>query len=136
MTPAVKAGLVYFVLAFAAGFLLGTFRVTFLLPRFGPTVAVLIEIPMLLAICWNACGIVLRHLPVPNAATQRLVMGVVAFGCLMVAEIAFATLAFGQSLSQHFTNYATAPGAIGLTGQVLFALIPLVRRAAETGGDG
>lgn len=135
MPQPVKASLIYFVLVFAAGFLLGTFRVTFLVPRFGPTMAVLIEVPIMLAISWNACGIVLRHVPVPDALAQRAVVAGVAFGCLLLAETALGLLAFGHPLSQQLAHYASAPGALGLIGQVLFALIPLARQAADIGGD-
>ena len=131
MTQTVKAGFIYFVLVFAAGFMLGTIRVTFLIPRFGPTTAVLVELPIILAVAWNVCGIVLRHVEVAAEFGPRLVMGTVAFVVLMLAETALATLAFSQTIPEIAAQYSTAHGAIGLAGQAIFASIPLLRLAAE-----
>lgn len=131
MSDAIKAGIIFSVLVFLVGSLLGTIRELYLVPRFGQELAVLIELPVILAISWNACGVVLRHVPVPAAIGPRFVMGAVALGLLLLAEIALATIGFGQSIAAIFARYATAPGAIGLVGQGLFGLIPVARLAAD-----
>jgi hypothetical protein len=82
---ALKAGLVYFTLVFAAGFALGTVRVLFLVPAVGETVAVLTELPVMLTIAcrltisWIACRFVVARLRVPAVLSDRIVMGVFAF---------------------------------------------------------
>jgi hypothetical protein len=131
MSDIIKAGIIYSILVFLVGSLLGTIRELYLVPRFGPDLAVLIELPVILAISWNACGIVLRHVPVPAAVGPRLVMGIVALGLLLLAEMALATIGFGQTMTTVVAQYATAPGAVGLAGQVLFGLIPIARLAAD-----
>ncbi len=53
---AVLAGVLYFGLVFALGFILGTLRVLVLEPRLGSTGAVLLELPVMLAASWLLCG--------------------------------------------------------------------------------
>ena len=132
MSDTIKAGIIFSILVFLVGSLLGTIRELYLVPRYGPDMAVLIELPVILAISWNACGIVLRHVPVPAKIGPRLIMGMVALGLLLLAEIALATIGFGQSMATILTQYATPPGAIGLAGQVAFGLIPVARLVAAS----
>jgi hypothetical protein len=46
----VKAGVVYFALVFGAGFVLGTIRTLWVVPRFGTRMAELMEMPIMLAV--------------------------------------------------------------------------------------
>ncbi len=61
MKRAVEAAVVYAALVFAAGFVLGVLRVLLLAPQLGALVAVLVELPAMLAIAWVACGFSLRR---------------------------------------------------------------------------
>jgi len=45
-----KAAVVYFVLVFGTGFVLGPIRILFLVPRFGVRVAELMEFPVMLVV--------------------------------------------------------------------------------------
>ena len=56
------------------------------------------------------------------------------FGLLMAAEAAGAMLIFGRSLAEHATSYARPAGAIGLAGQTIFALIPVLRQSRGVSG--
>lgn len=126
MPRGLSAGPAYFGLVFAAGFVLGTLRTLWLAPALGELGAVALELPVMLAVSWLACGAVLRRRPLP-ALPDRAVMGASAFALLMAAEAALA-LALGVPLPAHLAAYAEAPRALGLAGQIAFALIPLVRR--------
>ncbi|HSF62739.1 MAG TPA: hypothetical protein VLA78_00005 [Paracoccaceae bacterium] len=121
--PLLTAALAYFALVFAAGFALGTARVLLLAPRLGETGAVALELPVMIALSWLSASWVLRRRPLPPGA-PRLAMGAVAFALLMGAEAALAVLAFGQTPAAWAAALATPPGALGLAGQILFALIP------------
>lgn len=127
MARAVKAGIAYFAIVFAAGFLLGTLRVLVLAPRLGEQSAVLAEMPVILAISWVACGWIVRRFGVPAILAARLTMGGVAFALLMGAEIGASVLAFGRTLAEHFAAYRTAPSRLGLAGQAAFALFPAIQ---------
>lgn len=130
MRRAVIAGAVYFLLVFAVGFALGTFRVLVLLPRIGELAAVLLELPVMLAISWILAGRLVARFGVPAAIPARLMMGSVGFALLMVAEMWLAVSLFGQPMAAHLAHYATWPGAIGLAGQAGFGLMPLFRLRA------
>ena len=116
---------VYFGLVFAAAFALGALRVTVVVPRLGTLMAVLIEVPIVLGISWIVCRQVVRLFDVPSEWLPRLVMGILAFILLMIAEPAIAIFGFGRSLTQYFGEFRTTAGLIGLLGQIAFALIPV-----------
>jgi hypothetical protein len=126
MRPAVKAGAFYFALVFLVGFALGTVRVLMLVPRVGALRAVMLETPVILIASWTICGWLLRRFRVPACAGARLAMGCVAFILLMLAE-ALLSLAIGRGPVAYLASFATAEGALGLAGQLVFALFPLVR---------
>jgi hypothetical protein len=123
MRTVLTAAVAYWALVFAAGFALGTLRVTLIAPAIGALAAVACELPLMLLASWWGALVVLRRWPLPDRAA-RLAMGALAFAMLMVAEAALARLAFGQSLTEWAALLATAPGALGIAGQLAFALIP------------
>lgn len=126
MSAIVKAALAYVIPVFAAAFVIGAVRVTLVAPALGPLVAVALEVPLVLALSWWMAGRVLRRWPLNNG--QRLAMALLAFTVLMLIELATA-LGFGQTAAQFLTAMTTPAGALGLAGQIGFALIPLFRQA-------
>jgi hypothetical protein len=123
MAPVVKAAIAYVTPVFALAFLLGALRVTLIAPRTGPLVAVALEVPLVLTVSWWAAGRVLHRWP----RVSRPAMAFVSFALLMLLELATA-IAFGQTLAQFLMAMTTPEGALGLVGQIGFALIPLVRQ--------
>lgn len=123
-----KAGAAYFAIVFAAGFALGTIRALLIGPAIGETAAVAVELPLMLAISWLACGWVLARIVVAGTLGARLAMGGWAFGMLMAAEVGVSTLFMDRSLAQHIAHYGTAPALLGLAGQIAFASFPLFSR--------
>jgi hypothetical protein len=132
----VAAALAYFGLVFALGFVLGTVRTLLLAPRVGPTVAVAIELPFMIAASWFACGWCLRRFAVPRASGDRIAMGAIAFGLLMLGELAVSVMLAGRGVAAHFALYALGEHQLGLAGQIVFALLPLLRRATPGPADG
>ena len=133
MQSALKAGFVYFTSVFAVGFMLGTVRVMALAPRLGESLAVVIEMPVMLTVSWMVCRRLIARYSVPGGLSPRLVMGGLAYGLLMVAEIAVSIIGFGHTIFQHFASYLTAAGMMGLLGQFAFALFPAIQLRARTG---
>ncbi|MFK7938899.1 MAG: hypothetical protein AB8B82_05940 [Roseovarius sp.] len=117
-------GLAYVIAAFAFGFVLGTLRVFGLVPWLGETLAVLLELPVMLGFCWWVSAKIISGFNVPSHLTARLWMGGLAFGLLMLAELGLSIFGFGQTISGHFAQYLSLHGLLGLTGQVVFGLIP------------
>lgn len=121
-----RAAIVYVGVVFAAGFVFGTIRVFLTAPLLGELSAVLLELPIMLFVSWLACG---RSARVFGVRRRRgaLVMGAAAFALLMIAELALSVLAFGRSPAESLGAFGTPAGIVGLTGQVVFGLMPLFR---------
>jgi hypothetical protein len=114
---------------FACGFVLGAVRVVWIAPRLGELPAVLIESPVMLLASWLACGATMRAFGVRGRGAS-LVMGATAFALLMLAELALARFAFGRSPAEFLRSLGAPAGAVGLAGQIVFALLPLLRSRA------
>ncbi len=121
------AALVYFLIVFACAFLMGMFRVLVMVPAIGEMAAVAIEVPLILVISWFAAARTIAHFQVAARAGQRLGMGGLAFGILMLAEAGLAHFAFATPWPAYWADLRTAPGLLGLAGQILFALVPVLR---------
>ena len=122
------AGVLYFGIVFAAGFVLGTIRTLFLVPRLGEVAAVSIEAPVILGVSWAVAGFCIRRLGVPSDLTSRLFMGGVAFALLMLAEAGVSTEIFGNSLLGFLASLTSIPGIMGFASQIAFALFPALRK--------
>lgn len=125
---AASAGVAYAIAVFGVGFALGALRVILVVPRAGPTAAVLLETPLILAASWWLARVSIARFGVRRAVPARLLMGLVAFAVLMLAEATLAAALFGRTIAGYLAGFTTVPGAIGLAAQVLFACFPLVRR--------
>ena len=124
---ALAAGFVYFAIVFAAGFALGVLRTVLIAPAVGETAAVSLELPFILAISWFAARALIRRFRIGASLRSRLTMGGVAFALLMIAEICFSLLLWGRTLVQHLELFRSAPGMIGLVGQIAFGFFPALQ---------
>ena len=131
MITALRAGLVYGSGIFALGFVLGTLRELWLGPLLGRDVVVLVEGPVILSAAWLFAWWLIRGHGVAGQAGQRLVMGAVAFGLLMLGEAAVAVFGFGRTLAMHMATYATTQGMLETMPQIAFALFPLLHLIRE-----
>jgi hypothetical protein len=118
-----KAGGLYFLIVFAAGFVLGALRAQVIAPALGPLAAVFVEIPVMLAISWWAAGRATgKNVSSPAAA---LAVGGLYFVLLQAGE---AVLAFGMAGGDPKAMdalYGRIEAQIGLGAQALTALFPL-----------
>jgi hypothetical protein len=119
---------VYYALGmFALGFVLGTVRTLALLPLMGALAAVCIEVPVMLAASWWYSRWLLAKQSYPYHTVTLLRWGMVAFALLVGMEMALATIGFRQPVMAFFTSLLTPAGAVGLTAQLLFGLIPAMQ---------
>ena len=110
-----RAGTTYFALVFSAAFVLGAIRTTVL------------ELPIVLSISWKASAWVVRKQRISSGHIDRIVMGSVAFGLLMMAEFLLAVQAFDKTLPEFaYELISSKPEMVGLAGQIVYALFPLV----------
>jgi hypothetical protein len=120
-----KPALSYFAPVFAVAFAFGALRVMLITPLIGALAAVALEVPLILGLSWLVAGRVLRRWPLPRG--QAFAMGALAFLILMLAEVALAYALSGQTPAAYAATFLTPPGALGLAGQIGFALIPALR---------
>jgi hypothetical protein len=124
-----RLGFLYFAIVFALGFVLGVARVLLLVPRLGEAAAVALELPLILAASWLICARLLRDTRLGLGAAAG--MGAVAFACLMLAEATLGLTLGGLSLSQHLARYGTPVGLLGLGGQLLFSVFPVIQSRVD-----
>jgi hypothetical protein len=123
------AAALYFAIVFGAGFALGPLRALWLAPRLGETVAILCEVPVLLAAMilaarWIPKKVGLRTDPAPLVA-----MGVGALLFQQIADFLVGSALRGIAPVQQLAYLATAPGLIYLAALAAFAAMPaLVNR--------
>lgn len=127
MISGIKAGVAYFLSVFLLGMVLGVLRITIVVPRLGEAGAVALELPVILAASWFLAGSIQARFQVPAKLSPRLAMGATAFALLMAGELGVSILGYGNSVAQHYAGYATAPRALGLAAQIVFALMPLIQ---------
>ena len=125
-----KAGAAYFAIVFALGFVLGTARILLLEPAVGEYAATAIEVPVMLAASWIACGRILAWFEVPAGHLHRGLMGPIAFVLLMAGELGVSILLLDRSFSEHWAGYREALKQIGLAAQLIFAAMPMLRGQA------
>jgi hypothetical protein len=121
-----KAGILYFVLVFGAGFVLGPIRVFWVVPRVGVRMAELIEAPIMLAVIIFVARWIVRRLGVPPATSSRLGMGFIALGFLVAAEITLGYLLWGLSITEVITCRDPVSGSVYYALLGVFAVMPLL----------
>jgi len=116
-------GLRYGAAAFLLGTALGTIRILWVAPRLGTLGAVLAEAPVMLAASWLIARALLARCPLASRGAA-LGAGLLGFAVVMACELALGRWGFGLSTGAWAATLATAPGALGLAAQALFALLP------------
>jgi hypothetical protein len=125
------AALLYFVIVFGVGMVLGPFRVLWLEPRLGATLAVLCETPFLLAAMVIAARWVPRRLRLGNDLASLVVMGLGALVLQQAADLALGVWLRGLTPAEQLANFATPPGGIYLALLVIFAGLPAALNVAH-----
>jgi hypothetical protein len=123
----VRAGLAYFALVFAAGFVLGPIRVLVLTPRLGELGAVLVEAPLMALAIVLAASWLARRGVTPSGIPARWGMGAVALACLFTAEIGTALALRGLSPSDYGARLLEPPGLVFLALAAFFAAFPALQ---------
>ena len=121
-----KSGLFYFALVFGAGFVLGTIRVLWVVPRLGERTAELMETPIMLVVTILAARWVVQRLALPRTPAKRLAVGLVALGLLLVAEITVVLFIRGVTMGQYFASRDPVAGTVYLVMLAVFVIMPLL----------
>ncbi|MBC3767141.1 hypothetical protein [Neptunicella marina] len=126
MVQAIRISILYFLCVFAAGFVLGTVRVLFVVDFIGERNAELMETPVMMIVCW----VVARHLVAKNKnvlnPSGAWLVGIVALLLLLSVEFTVVLTLRGLSLNEYFANRDVIAGAAYLVALVWYALAPVV----------
>jgi hypothetical protein len=129
----VKAGAIYFVLVFSAGFVVGTIRVLWLAPAVGTRTAELLEMPVMFEVIILSARWVARYFSVPYTASSRLGMGGIALASILLLDFTVVLWVRGLSLSQYIEAFDPVAGTAYFVMLGVCAVMPLlvVRRASS-----
>jgi hypothetical protein len=127
------AASVYFGIVFGVGFLLGSVRVPLLAPRIGERFAELAEMPLMFVAIFLAAGYVLSKFPRIQSPGAWLVVGLLAFAMLVLAELLLAVVLASRGVGEYIASRDRVSGSVYLGMLVLFAVMPRWRlRATHT----
>lgn len=130
MTQTIKAGFVYFAMVLGAGFVLGSIRVPFLVPRLGERWAELAEMPIMGVVIFFASGYILRRFPTICTPARSLSAGVLAFVLSVAAELSLSLLLQNRSLGEFIRSRDKVSGSVYLGLLLIFAIMPRLRLPA------
>ena len=122
----VKAAVLYFALVFGTGFVLGTVRTLWVVPRLGKRTAELLEAPFMLVATVVAARWVIGRLVVPSVPSARLGMGCIALSLLLLAEFGPMLWLRGLSIREYLAKRDPVSGTAYYVMLVVFAIMPLL----------
>jgi nitroimidazol reductase NimA-like FMN-containing flavoprotein (pyridoxamine 5'-phosphate oxidase superfamily) len=125
-TRTLMAALVYFVIVFGAGSLLGPIRILLAVPRVGERVAELLEAPLMLIVIIVAANWIVNKFQLPPRVIYRLGAGLIAFILGLVFELGLVLKLRGLTLTEYFTSRDAVAATVYYLTLVLFALMPLL----------
>jgi hypothetical protein len=128
-----KAGLLYFGIVFGAGFMLGTIRVLWIVPRFGERTAELIEAPFMFTVIILAARWLVRHLPLAPRPATRLAVGFTGLGIMIFVEFTVVLWLRGITIGEYYESRDPVAGIVYLVMLALFALMPWLVRPETPG---
>jgi len=120
----IRGGIVYFALVFGTGFLLGSVRVPFIVPRIGQRYAELAEMPLMFAAIFFASRHVLHKYGQKTDSGGLIGIGVIALLLLVGAELLLAVLLAGRGVGEYIASKDKVSGSVYLTMLLVFAAMP------------
>jgi hypothetical protein len=121
-----KAGVIYFALVFAAGFVLGTIRVLWIVPRLGTRTAELIETPIMFVVTVLAARWIARRFSLRATPATRLAVGIVALAFLLATEFTVVLWIRGLTISKYFASRDPVSGTVYFGMLAVFAIMPFL----------
>ena len=121
-----KAGVIYFLIVFAAGFVLGPIRIRWVVPHFGVRVAELMEAPVMLVVIVLAARWLVQELSLPFTLFMRFGMGFIALGLMLVAEFGLVLRLRSMSIREYLATRDPVSGTVYYLLLLVFAIVPLL----------
>ena len=129
-----KPAVLYFAIVLGTGFVLGSIRVPFLVPRFGERYAELLEMPIMFVVVVKAARHVVRRFNLPSNLSVRLKVGFAALAMSVLAELLLAAALQSVSVAQYIASRDPVSGSVYLGVLLLFALMPSILARAQHNG--
>jgi hypothetical protein len=123
-----KAALVYFLIVFGVGFVLGPIRILLVVPRLGERMAELLEAPLMLLVIILAASWIVRRFQLPVRLVYRLGTGVIALVLGLVFEFGLVLTLRDLTLREYFETRDTIAAGVYYLTLVLFGLMPSLVR--------
>lgn len=114
----------YFVLVFGTGFLLGSVRVPFIVPRIGERYAELAEMPLMFTAIFFASRYVLRKYGQKTETVGLIAMGAIALLLLVISELLLAVLLADRGVTEYVASRDKVSGSVYLAMLILYAAMP------------
>jgi hypothetical protein len=127
-TQVIEAALVYFALVFGLGFLLGSIRVPFIVPRLGKRKAELLEMPFMFVGIIFAARFVTKKFVLPDTLFAYLSVGILALSLVLMAELLMVIVLQRASVKQYFKSRDSVSGSVYVILLLIFALMPVFIR--------
>jgi hypothetical protein len=121
-----KAAMLYFAVVFGAGFVLGPFRMLWVVPRLGTRLAELFEAPVMFVITIVAARWIVRRLAVPRTPSSRLGMGCIALSLMLIAEFTLVLWLRGLSIREYLAGRDPIAGTVYYAMLGAFAVMPFL----------
>jgi hypothetical membrane protein len=121
-----KEGAAYFGVVFLAGFLLGTIRILWVVPKLGTAAAELIETPIMLAVTFWAARWTIRRFAIPPGMGRRLRVGLVGAALLIAAEFFFVLRLRGLTIGEYAASRNPVATAVYVLSLCAFAVMPAI----------
>lgn len=119
-----KPALLYFLIVFGVGFILGPIRVLWIVPRVGERTAELLELPLMLVAIVLAAGWLNRRFAELILPSSKLGVGLIAFVMVLSAEFIVGMTLRGLSFTQIILDRDIVSGTAYYGSLLLFALMP------------
>lgn len=120
-----KPAVLYFLIVFGAGFILGPIRMFLIVPHLGVRWAELLEMPVMLTVIYFASGQMNRRFRL--GAADRLRFGLLALGFALTAELAVAVFIQGRSVRDALLDRDPVSGSVYYGLLIIFAILPRLR---------
>lgn len=126
-----KAAIIYFLIVFGVGFILGPIRIMWIVPQLGQRVAELLEAPVMLAVILLAARMIVRRYGTEVSIARRLWIGSLALAFLIVAEFSFVLSLRRISIAEYFASRDPVAAGVYYVMLLFFAAAPaLVGRSS------
>ena len=122
----IAVGMLYFLIVFGVGFLLGPMRVYLLEPRLGETMATLCEAPFLLIVIVLAARWLPKRFNMRMSAASLAAVGLGGLFLQQLADVVVGTLLRGITLAQQLSQLATPAGLIYMGLLLAYVVMPVL----------